>query len=218
MYRHPVVVRITQWVDAVCLLALRTSGLRIFNAHPALYWCNVSTFDSQITRRGHTASRPGAPDRAVETGRSDSRETRSARIRLRSEPPPMTKRRVCAGTRRPGGMTASTRQRASRSGGSTCSRRALGEGRRFDPRGPSPAPRRSALRPVGDTARALTASRDAPARRRGMRQVSAARSHPGPSGDGGARPGEAARPKHSTSLRPRAIPGTSTARRRDGRP
>jgi hypothetical protein len=59
MYRHPVVVRITQWVDAVCLLALRTSGLRIFNAHPALYWGNVSTFDSQITRRDPTGEPAG---------------------------------------------------------------------------------------------------------------------------------------------------------------
>lgn len=82
MYRHPVIIRITQWVDAVCLLVLRTSGFRIFNAHPALYWGNVSTFDSQIIRRGPTASRTGSPNRAVEIGRCDRRETRSARIRL----------------------------------------------------------------------------------------------------------------------------------------
>ena len=46
MFRHPIVIRITHWVNALCLLVLLMSGLQIFNAHPALYWGNVSTFDT----------------------------------------------------------------------------------------------------------------------------------------------------------------------------
>lgn len=44
LYRHPVVVRVTHWLNALCLLVLLTSGLQILNAHPALYWGQVSTF------------------------------------------------------------------------------------------------------------------------------------------------------------------------------
>ena len=36
--RHSLAVRVTHWVNAVCLLFLLMSGLQIFNAHPALYW------------------------------------------------------------------------------------------------------------------------------------------------------------------------------------
>ena len=48
VFRHPIVIRITHWINAVCLLILLMSGLPIFNAHPPLYWGNVSTFDSPI--------------------------------------------------------------------------------------------------------------------------------------------------------------------------
>jgi thiosulfate reductase cytochrome b subunit len=47
VYRHAVIVRITHWVNAVCVLFLLMSGLQIFNAHPNLYWGEVSTFDAQ---------------------------------------------------------------------------------------------------------------------------------------------------------------------------
>jgi thiosulfate reductase cytochrome b subunit len=43
--RHRLVVRITHWINVLALLALLTSGLQIFNAHPALYWGSASTFD-----------------------------------------------------------------------------------------------------------------------------------------------------------------------------
>ena len=36
--RHALVVRVTHWVAAVAVFVLLLSGLRIFNAHPALYW------------------------------------------------------------------------------------------------------------------------------------------------------------------------------------
>jgi thiosulfate reductase cytochrome b subunit len=38
IYRHSRVVRITHWINALCLFFLLTSGMQIFNAHPALYW------------------------------------------------------------------------------------------------------------------------------------------------------------------------------------
>jgi thiosulfate reductase cytochrome b subunit len=44
-YRHPLPVRLTHWVNALCLLLLLMSGLQILNAHPALYWGESSTFD-----------------------------------------------------------------------------------------------------------------------------------------------------------------------------
>ncbi|HZZ62878.1 MAG TPA: cytochrome b/b6 domain-containing protein [Roseiarcus sp.] len=37
-YRHRLPVRITHWINALCILFLLGSGLNIFNAHPSLYW------------------------------------------------------------------------------------------------------------------------------------------------------------------------------------
>jgi thiosulfate reductase cytochrome b subunit len=37
-YRHSVAVRITHWLNVLCLSFLLMSGLQIFNAHPSLYW------------------------------------------------------------------------------------------------------------------------------------------------------------------------------------
>jgi thiosulfate reductase cytochrome b subunit len=48
IYRHSVVVRVTHWINVVCLTVLLMSGLQIFNAHPALYWGNLSDFDHPI--------------------------------------------------------------------------------------------------------------------------------------------------------------------------
>jgi len=42
--RHSVLVRVTHWVNVVCLTVLLMSGLQIFNAHPALYWGQQSDF------------------------------------------------------------------------------------------------------------------------------------------------------------------------------
>lgn len=36
--RHSAAVRVTHWINALCLALLLFSGLQIFNAHPALYW------------------------------------------------------------------------------------------------------------------------------------------------------------------------------------
>lgn len=38
IYRHTLVVRITHWINVLCVSLLLMSGLQIFNAHPALYW------------------------------------------------------------------------------------------------------------------------------------------------------------------------------------
>src|SRR5215470_7508916 len=40
MYRHTVAVRLTHWINALILVLLLTSGLALFNYHPALYWGN----------------------------------------------------------------------------------------------------------------------------------------------------------------------------------
>lgn len=37
-YRHPVLLRLTHWFNAIIMIVLFMSGLQIFNAHPALYW------------------------------------------------------------------------------------------------------------------------------------------------------------------------------------
>lgn len=42
--RHSLAVRLTHWVNVLSLTFLLLSGLQIFNAHPALYWGNASTF------------------------------------------------------------------------------------------------------------------------------------------------------------------------------
>ncbi len=46
--RHGVVVRITHWINALCLGLLLMSGLQIFNAHPALYIGQKSTFKTPL--------------------------------------------------------------------------------------------------------------------------------------------------------------------------
>lgn len=37
-YRHRAPVRLTHWINALCILFLVGTGLNIFNAHPRLYW------------------------------------------------------------------------------------------------------------------------------------------------------------------------------------
>jgi thiosulfate reductase cytochrome b subunit len=43
--RHKLIVRINHWINVVALSLMLMSGLNIFNAHPALYWGQYSTFD-----------------------------------------------------------------------------------------------------------------------------------------------------------------------------
>jgi thiosulfate reductase cytochrome b subunit len=44
-YRHRGVVRATHWINFIVITFMLMSGLQIFNAHPALYFGNQSTFD-----------------------------------------------------------------------------------------------------------------------------------------------------------------------------
>ena len=43
-YRHRLPVRIMHWINVACLFILLMSGLQVFNAHPALYWGEISNF------------------------------------------------------------------------------------------------------------------------------------------------------------------------------
>jgi len=38
IYRHSFFVRLTHWVNVLCVILLLMSGLQIFNAHPMLHW------------------------------------------------------------------------------------------------------------------------------------------------------------------------------------
>jgi thiosulfate reductase cytochrome b subunit len=57
VYRHSLVVRLTHWINLLCLTLLLMSGLALFNVHPQLYW-------------GHYGY-PGVPTVLSITGRYD---------------------------------------------------------------------------------------------------------------------------------------------------
>jgi thiosulfate reductase cytochrome b subunit len=46
--RFSAVVRLSHWVNVLCIAVLLMSGLQIFNAHPALYWGEDSEFDQPL--------------------------------------------------------------------------------------------------------------------------------------------------------------------------
>lgn len=48
VYRHSLLVRVTHWINVICLTLLLMSGLQIFNAHSALYWGQASDFGKPI--------------------------------------------------------------------------------------------------------------------------------------------------------------------------
>lgn len=50
LYRHRAVVRVTHWINVLCLAVLLTSGLQIFNAHPALYLGEDSHFEDPLLK------------------------------------------------------------------------------------------------------------------------------------------------------------------------
>jgi thiosulfate reductase cytochrome b subunit len=60
-HRHSLVVRITHWVNVLCMTLLLMSGLQIFNAHPALYVGNISTFDDPVLAMGAVRKADGTP-------------------------------------------------------------------------------------------------------------------------------------------------------------
>lgn len=50
--RHALPVRLTHWINVLCLPILVMSGFQIFNAHPALYWGERSDRDRPILSIG----------------------------------------------------------------------------------------------------------------------------------------------------------------------
>ncbi len=52
VFRHPLVIRVSHWINAVCLVILLMSGLQIFNAHPSLYWGKDSAFTRPVLSIG----------------------------------------------------------------------------------------------------------------------------------------------------------------------
>jgi len=42
-YRHRALVRLTHWINALCILILLGTGLNIFNAYPRLHWGRYGT-------------------------------------------------------------------------------------------------------------------------------------------------------------------------------
>lgn len=59
VYRHPLIVRITHWINLFCLILLLMSGLQIFNAHPALYWGSASDFANPLIVIGPEVAETG---------------------------------------------------------------------------------------------------------------------------------------------------------------
>jgi len=47
-YRHTLLVRLSHWINVLCLPIMIMSGFEIFNAHPALYWGERSDRDRPI--------------------------------------------------------------------------------------------------------------------------------------------------------------------------
>lgn len=60
-YRHRAVIRITHWLNVLAIGFLMTSGLNIFNAHPALYWGKYGA-DADDSRRWLEIGATSRPD------------------------------------------------------------------------------------------------------------------------------------------------------------
>ena len=59
----PLLVRLTHAVNALAILVLVMSGLQVFNAHPALYWGQKSTFDTPWLQMGMKIGRASCRER-----------------------------------------------------------------------------------------------------------------------------------------------------------
>lgn len=67
-YRHRLPVRITHWLNALCLLFLLGSGLNIFNAHPRLYWGQYGADADRALLAIGTVERDGATRGITQVG------------------------------------------------------------------------------------------------------------------------------------------------------
>lgn len=54
-------VRVSHWVNVLCVVILLMSGLQIFNAHPALYWGEDSDFDRPLLSISWASGADGRP-------------------------------------------------------------------------------------------------------------------------------------------------------------
>src|SRR5258705_2924067 len=70
IYRHRLPVRVMHGINVICLTILLMSGLQIFNAHPALYWGQGSSFDKPWVSIGAVQSPNGAVGVTRIAGRS----------------------------------------------------------------------------------------------------------------------------------------------------
>jgi thiosulfate reductase cytochrome b subunit len=68
IYRHRLWVRVTHWINVICMTILLMSGLQIFDAHPALYWGNASRFDDPLLAIGAERTGQGAVRGVTEIG------------------------------------------------------------------------------------------------------------------------------------------------------
>jgi thiosulfate reductase cytochrome b subunit len=59
VYRHSLFVRVSHWLNLICMTVLLMSGLQIFNAHPALYWGQRSDFDRPLLAMGAAQTSDG---------------------------------------------------------------------------------------------------------------------------------------------------------------
>jgi thiosulfate reductase cytochrome b subunit len=58
-YRHSIVVRVTHWINLLCMTVLLMSGLQIFNAHPRLYIGEISDFENPVFAMGAVRDNDG---------------------------------------------------------------------------------------------------------------------------------------------------------------
>jgi thiosulfate reductase cytochrome b subunit len=74
IYRHPVLVRLTHWVNVASMAVLLLSGLQILCAHPAFYWGETARFAHpfasvtiRLTHAGETRGVLTAPGISLDT-------------------------------------------------------------------------------------------------------------------------------------------------------
>ena len=70
--RHSAVVRVADWINAICLAILLMSGLNIFNAHPALYLGQGSNFDHPAVMFGSMTDDAGNTVKGIHKYRRSS--------------------------------------------------------------------------------------------------------------------------------------------------
>jgi thiosulfate reductase cytochrome b subunit len=68
--RHPAWLRLTHWINAICVIGLFMSGLQIFNAHPALYFGKASDFKSPVLAIGTNETEDSQTGGLVINGKS----------------------------------------------------------------------------------------------------------------------------------------------------